>query len=154
MASADLTALLARVEAAEGPDRELDLALSIALEFPAHRPMTMDDRWAATGIEGKHTLDGNGWFNAPFFTASLDAALALVARTLGAIMWSIGNTGDDGGDAAFEADLYAKSGQPDWEVHTYGPSPPLALIAALLRALIAEAETQDAEAAAAMRGTA
>lgn len=53
MTSSDLTALLARVEAATGPDRELDCAIMMA-------------------------LDPQSWF--PLYTSSLDATVALVEK--------------------------------------------------------------------------
>lgn len=72
--SGGLAALLERVEAAEGPDRELDLAVDIWAQ-----PQNWSSKVRSTGNAGCPAA----WFNAeelPEYTASLDAALALVER--------------------------------------------------------------------------
>jgi hypothetical protein len=86
-----LIALAARVEAATGPDRELDLAISVAIDYrdvfngPLYKPYAGDWRWGAGGDEIEHwTSSGkrDGFLDpaqfVPRWTASLDAAMTLV----------------------------------------------------------------------------
>lgn len=73
MTDATLSALLARVEAATGPDREIDLSLA-ALAYPK----TPRSYWA----------DHTGHGAQEEYTASVDAALALIERVLPG--WTVG----------------------------------------------------------------
>lgn len=65
---ATLLALADRIEAAEGPDRELDAAIALAIRYQDCLPCDFNGIKARTG----------GILNAPAFTASLDAAMTLV----------------------------------------------------------------------------
>ncbi|MCJ2009905.1 hypothetical protein [Methylobacterium sp. J-092] len=110
--------LLARVKAAEGPDRRLDYEIFTAFATPG---------------------EANPWDPAAghFYTASIDAAVALAGRVLPGTMWAVGEM--EGGpfcrlvypksDGFREAVSMEQDGGPD--------SAPLAICAALLTALIA-----------------
>lgn len=136
-----LTELLARVEAATGPDRELDRLL--AKQFGWHRvePRNTTSKkggWIAPedfmglNSDGSPRLDSlHGttiWSDVPRLTASLDAALALADRVLPG--WDIELSRLGG---AWRCGL----GDPlcgwEWE----SASAPLATLGALIRALIA-----------------
>jgi len=112
-----LSDLLARVEAATGPDRELDDAI-VELMFGKSMLVITEDA-------------GTVWRNhkAPFYTASIDAALALAERVL----------------PDHEIEMFQLFHGNGWGVNfrakhidtAYAPTPALALIAAILKALIA-----------------
>lgn len=85
-----LKELIERVEAATGPDRELDVALCLALSYIAYaasplnlRPSEDDDaEWLDYElVENGKMVDCSD--EAPELSASVDAALALAERRLG-----------------------------------------------------------------------
>lgn len=153
-----LSDLLARVEAAEGANRELDALICVALD---QRPewlqraagelwfAGMEGRWAQVRYraEGMKRSTGNPSLSeaeiAPC-TSSLDAALALVDRTMKPGLLDIEGSWDPPSPEVW----------PAWSVRWYpagtdrdgkswhaqvgsGRTPALALLAALLKALIA-----------------
>lgn len=77
-----LTDLLARVEAATGPDRELDADICTALLDPKREKNYWN--WQASRPQGSpHKPEADYWKGrAPKLTASLDAATALIERCL------------------------------------------------------------------------
>lgn len=130
-----LEALLARVEAATGPDQELDGDLAVALEGWTLRKFEGDKRpyWR----DAKHSNQENYFARKdgpPRYTASIDAAVALVEKKLPGAEYSISTlyhlaqvelplNAHEGPQAARREDMHV----------------PLTMIAALLRALIAAA---------------
>jgi hypothetical protein len=142
-----ISELRERVEAATGADRELDALICVALHYtgdPKFQP-PRERRWVAdprgfgavyplpeqigTGID--HGSIGD--FICPSLTASLDAAIALVEKML---------TGQDVLVGRISGKWLAEIGPRDsfkFE-RAYAPTPALALIAALLKAL----EARDA----------
>jgi len=83
----DLPALLARVEAATGPDREIDAAIALAFRLPQQFFGEAIDREFSRKVDGpdyhvdKATWSGMGErYAAPEFTSSLDATVALVEK--------------------------------------------------------------------------
>lgn len=126
----DLQSLLSRVEKATGPDRELDEQLAMRLAG-----------FKATITVGHEALGNLRTVpaHAPHYSASLDAALALVEGALGikGTFWRLRlvyPVSDNCANAYVVIWPY-----PKW-VAAYGeaPTPALALLAALLRALIAQ----------------
>ena len=135
-----LSALLERVEGATGPDRELDADLwwvlqhrdaervfnTGALGLPKVRPATLPIP-AGLGRSGVQSY-------APTYTASIDAALALIGRV----------------KPGMEFHLSTARHRKGWSVKTWvsddkysgrlldAPTPALALCAALLAAMIGE----------------
>lgn len=141
-----LSELLERVEKCTEPDREMDNALWFALCAPSE--------WMGKVVERWHFDKATGWWNcttadnwlhleaklAPDFTSSLDAALALVEEKLPGVVlsflrypngaWGIGSCAGFGDEAPIiTPDEFAKELLPP------------RVIAALLRALIAQQET-------------
>src|SRR4051812_9317972 len=111
----DLTVLLARVEAASGPDRSLEVSLWRSL----------DD-----GVAGREPLP---WLKC--YTESIDAALALVMRVIPYSAYQL--TNDYGGFN--RAHLNVAPGCEGWPVGGWNAEAtaetmPLAILAALLRA--------------------
>lgn len=149
--SADLSTLLARAEAAEGPDRELDARIFCAVNgytFRSHRP---DLGTPPTGsayvayYEPKNGEHPNAY--CPAFTATHDAALALCERELPGWLRDAG-------------ERYIGIQARDWIAHVETPwqdspttvrwtycgrakTPALALLAALLKAKIAQASGKE-----------
>ena len=80
-----MTNLIDKLERADGPDRELDAEIALALEFPNWRTEKRWKRtngWATpdrpTSIYSLYTPDGfGGCKKAPAYTASIDAAMTL-----------------------------------------------------------------------------
>jgi hypothetical protein len=137
----ELEALRERVGKATGPDREID-----ALVWLKCCPEAFDDQafWSWRGMQPKGISDralddvkvGYARSRAPFFTASLDAALALVERVLPGWGWQIKRYGEDG---EHEAYLWPPSEADHSRLHAecQHTTPALALLSALLSALIA-----------------
>lgn len=132
--------LLERVEKAEGPDREIDVALWLHTTPGATRRGThvkhahSDAEW-----DVDETRDATGYLVVvPAYTASLDAALALVERKLPGWTWRL-----DSPDSASEP-AFARLSGPEWRSGAgWAKTPALALLAALLRALIAQGEAEQ-----------
>lgn len=136
-ARSDLAALIQRVEAAEGPSRELDAEIACFLRgYTIHADTDPKAGWFAYWLgepEGSECVNCREW---PAYTASLDAAASLVpsgclymARTL----W------DGGGETASGcATVTQYSAAPDrmwvWDYSGNAATPALALCAAALRA--------------------
>lgn len=111
----DIASLIARCEAAEGPDRELDLAIELHLEgagyaYPA-------DNWQK---------------DVSAYTASLDAAMSLVPEG-----WSTANyhQGPSGGGHWWELGCIRDDLQQYLSAKGRAATPALALTAACLRAM-------------------
>jgi hypothetical protein len=124
----ELQALLARVEAATGPDRHIDFWLSVLVSSPD--PSDDFEKLRAdianVSIE-EMAVDGN-------FTASLDAALALVERVLPG--WFKGLQESRNRSDAMRWAAYITPPKPaDHEFEAYASAPALALLAALLKTL-------------------
>ena len=154
--------LLARVEAAEGPNFELERALFETLAIPTEwfgsRVTGFFRNRAAYGFNTEDGFRHLDCLKAPNYTASLDAALALVERCLpgwGAVIGYPARLGEHGGRPW--ADVWAARDDErwPWASKQLRPTPyfsnaatrPLALLAALLEAFIASGQdgTSDAE---------
>ncbi|MGX1587292.1 hypothetical protein [Brevundimonas diminuta] len=89
--TADLSALIARLEAAEVGSRELDAHVEVAVRgFEAAKTGLSPEHWAvwrasSSGIVG----DGATQYASAAVTTSLDAALALAERVLKGWAWEI-----------------------------------------------------------------
>lgn len=142
--SAALRGLLERVEAATGPDRELDRDISVAVGF-----LHVGDRGRLYMIapdDGGHIYGGLGDdILIPRLTEKIDAAVALVERVLPEWVWQIERQLTYEGRPPFFADISTVDncrGRNGTETGSaYAATPPLAILAALLRALIAKDPT-------------
>ena len=84
----DLSALIAKLEGLEGPSREVDAEIAATLRVPQNKAPAWIVRWAGayavhkgTKVALKHQNGSTGvWWSPQPFTASLDAAVALVER--------------------------------------------------------------------------
>jgi hypothetical protein len=139
-----LNDLLSRVEAATGPDRELDAAICEALFG-----VTVDRKgnpagWGVWAVVSHADPEGGdisaeAFDRLSFYTASIDAALVLVKRVLpehGPISLIIAGSAEcmiDANDAC--APALGKA---------FGKTPPLAILAALLKAIQAQASESPA----------
>jgi hypothetical protein len=123
----DLLTLAERCEQATGPDRELDVAIAVAAGVIRERDGNL---CYATGNDSDYVLE-RGYYDLeggpqelPYFTASLDAAMALVPEG-----WE--------GSLPVKRKCYAELWRPgtvDSNVFGKGPAAALALCAAALRA--------------------
>lgn len=91
---------------------------------------------AIIGNERYVVLAGTSWLMPPPILQSLDAAIALVERVLPGWKWSVGSHG-----GRFRAGVVKTSPLRPMPTISNADTPALALIAALLRAKIAEMET-------------
>lgn len=129
----DIPTLIQKLEAADGPSRELDAeiaeaAQSVGVDWPNPR---LDIR-PITAYEDRLST-GAGMMTPPMFTRFLDAALALVEERLGSrsCILEVGDTDTLAGIG--RAGLY----------FTRHKSPAIALLIALLRALQAQGGDHD-----------
>lgn len=153
-----LSDLIARVEAATGPDRELDALIACAADgfFPSLKPwpVSHDDR-AMTWRVDFCRYDADGALISPGhgglqmireYTGSLDAALALVGRRLpgwGAVAGIPARLGEHGGRPWADVWSSREDERYPWAprqmrptpLHSNAATPALALCAALFRAL-------------------
>lgn len=130
--SLDLAALLERVEAASGPDRELDADITDLLN-----PLGATWRRNPPGEYVYTYVDKLGWGKNPEpYTASLDAALALCERVLPGVWRDI--SGPNPNIAPHKGKPFVvtiECGGPRKRVSAWGTSEALALLSALLKAL-------------------
>lgn len=83
-----IASLILRIEDAKGADREIDVEIVAHLNKATVRPYppTDDfgprDRWQFWSRDGEHFLGSESKYPVPAYTASVDAALALVERCL------------------------------------------------------------------------
>jgi hypothetical protein len=161
--NAKLNELLERVKAATGPDREIDGDLAEAFDdAPSHLPRVTDVGRSWLWAEFVEPDSWETW-EAPEYTASIDAALALVERVVPGWCWRIGTchvsddawVAPDWNDPAHSARLRAELGEPVFgtlfdqgaDVDRRPPGNlPLAILEALLMALIAKESAHPAPA--------
>jgi len=133
---ATLRELLERVKSATGADRETDVVVWLALTPGATRETRHVNHWKTPYVIDE-TRDATGRLVViPEYTASLDAALALVERALPGVHWSVTN-------AAIKprASVWVPSPLRAYGLrHQSAATPALALLAAMLEAKIMEAE--------------
>lgn len=135
-----LNELAARVEAAEGPDRELDGEIAKGIGWVFNPDTGISGFWRSMWLNPEGHADYRG---PPRYTASLDAAMSLVPE---GAHWHCGRhsktgkhprtgtTVDGGGDA------YLTPKNACEPVYTMAATPALALVAACLRARATEEE--------------
>lgn len=135
-----LAGLLARVEKAEGPDREID-----CLIYEWQNPkLTPDMRGMYYGEPSGEYFTLEGSWRAITYTASLDAALALCERVLpGWVVMNLCEWEDDKlrAQGPWMGQLKERgvlSERPNPATCMHAATPALALLAAMLRALIAQ----------------
>lgn len=134
----NLQALLERVEKAEGPDRELDaLIWTAATGHETHYPNPyMREAEGLHAYTERRGDDLSRWYRVPALTNSIDAAVGLVEKML---------PGFDVCLARVSGEWSADIGPPDSFQAASAksrPTPALALIAALLKALISQSNPE------------
>jgi len=164
----DLQALLERVEKAEGPDREIDVALFFAFVPSDDHSLRVlsgfysdvhDVQIGVGGVSYRLGTGGSGGsFPLPNYTASIDAAVGLVEKMLPEsetcrlldveVSVKIG-VSLSGHKSAARIAFYDEPFDPDSDeivpmrdFAAGAATPALALLAALLRALIAKGDPQ------------
>ena len=139
----DIAGLIERLEAATGPDRELDAAIvahfnnASVRRYPPQTDFGPGARWQFWSLDGAHFLGSESKFPVPPLTASLDAALAPVERLRPGWCWRVekcpptylGPRGEP---------FWATCGPPGAQEAAYGWTPAIALLIALLKSLETE----------------
>lgn len=147
----DLLELASRVEALEGPSREVDAEIAASVRY---FPKGVGFVWQAgltpnrpepSRVECCTSLDTGGpHYAAPTYTASLDVALTLVPETMALVDLTLSwEPPEPGVWPAVSVRWYPphKSG-PDWHALTVtAATPALALCAAALRAIASKEQT-------------
>lgn len=150
-----LLALAARVEAANGPDRELDCLIQVAVT-PDAKCMTHPGHGTVGSSFGvMRDIDFDVWRQhrsgvlgpfyygePPAYTASSDAAMSLIseADASTAIFWKVGNDGEGGDPSLFRATVLVCTIFASATYSAVADTPALALTAASLRAHAAGGE--------------
>lgn len=136
----DLTTLIAKLEAAKGPDRELDAEIAATFHYVSHMPDWVNNwsgKWEAAKSGRVYLIEDSGNrgpnFISDSFTDSIDAAVALAERVLPGLRWGIDY--DNLETRAYVTML--RRGRPS-VIIGYHPSPTIALVIAILRAKQAE----------------
>jgi len=133
MSGEALLALAERCEKAEGPDRELDTEIAVAVSGDA-------GAWVVGAQVGSIFSHKAGWWRdstdhshlAATYTGSLDAPFSLID---GDEYWRVGNDGDGADPSTFKATVTSHDDQADLDFHdAHAATAPLALCAAALRA--------------------
>jgi hypothetical protein len=129
----DLKELIARVEGASGPDRELDRLVALAVSGAT------EDRDELGGLRGYHK-DGFWTSIGPIepVTASLDAALSLLERVLPEAYAGVQQNRyepGEAGDRTWNGYVFLNDEEHESLKH---PTPALALVLAILKALSTE----------------
>lgn len=120
--------LIERIEGAEGPSRELDAEIFIAVCWPDWRIQTDCEKFPEQVQSGRiQEPNGCGWRNAPAYTASLDAAMSLVPEGW---HWTVNDFGDHA--SAYLINAAHEMARPHKQ---FQATPALALCAAALRAI-------------------
>lgn len=128
--AATLLELAAKVEAASGPDREIDAEVMIALGWSPAGQHGREPRWVMP--DGVQTAF-NPQHGAPYsLTSSLDAVMAKIRHLLPGWGWRLTQQSSLRADPP-NALLYAPTIDRDFEADAATPA--LALLAATLRAL-------------------
>lgn len=130
--------IIARLEKATGPDRELDAYLTIATgDGPS-------DDWELILQEpGSHNMDAGRWIRGNRmrtpkpYTASIDASIALVERHFPGKVWYV--RGHANGD--FFCQLFTHEVQRGLDPKGTAKTAPLAILLSLFRALDAKEQT-------------
>lgn len=127
----DLMELASRVEAGEGPDRELDVRISLALSGIPYSDSDVIDMLAIRDEPTGYGVYRPADEYVPAYTASLDAAMTLIGSD---VYWRLGNDGEGPDVSAFKATVTSGEG-PTLTFHdAVAATPALALTAAALRA--------------------
>lgn len=130
--------LITKLESATGPSRELDGEIHNGL----HGTQYLRSTASVTGFFTSET--DNGCPSVDHYTASIDAAVALVERVLPGWHWTISNNNRRFTDqewkgpwASISSDEFNNdiSGHDDDYFDAFAPTPALALVIAALRAL-------------------
>lgn len=137
----NLSDLIARVEAASGPDRRLDAEIACAIMFTDLRPAEPDDH--KEHQRGFPPSEGDIWCPTGFlmarsYTRSIDEALTLLPEGW---WWSAGVCRREN-HASVGSEIGTVEGELIFDA--FGKTAPLALLAAILRARQA-ADTEGAK---------
>lgn len=134
-------ALAEKARMANGPDREIDGALSLALGFPQ---AWFGDEWGSSYIDGPYCmLDAATWsgkgltFEAKHYTDYLSAIIALIEKEFPGCDWQL----NKGGSGII---LLPVAGWDDpMQIGFEGKTVALALVAAFCHAKAAQAQEQE-----------
>lgn len=136
----DLTTLIAKLEAAKGPDRELDAEIAATFHYVSNMPDWVNNwsgKWGAAKSGRVYLMEDSGNrgpnFISDSFTDSIDAAVALAKHVLPGWRGSV-QFGNFGGPVT----AYACSDEDTKDATGAHSSPAIAIVIAILLAKQAE----------------
>ena len=134
-----LPAMIAKLEAAAGPDRDLDAEIAVALSGdPEAWVVNPSPHSIFSPVPGWWRTSDDESHEAPAFTASLDAAVSLVGRVLPEYWWLSRSDEVEGGFGNLgPIGTSPNDGGPGYP--SYARTAPLALCLSVLRALTSQA---------------
>ena len=131
MLSIDLSTLAERLEKATGPDREIDCLIFVATAESPFESYYPDCVLAVLGgFRARVEIN-----EIPPYTASIDAALALVEAMLPPYGWSWRVQHTLGSE---RASIWREGLRSEWSISLTAPTAPLAILRALVAALAAQ----------------
>jgi hypothetical protein len=139
--------IIERLEKADGPDRNLDAAIAVSVKLELLNAMNQCPTFFKVLEKDEHCAPGTFWLyqfsgasmrTAPLYTASLDAAIALVERMLPG--WDRKHKFIN---REHQAELTSDPDE-DWEYTSYGPNDAMALLISMFRALQAQEDAYNA----------
>lgn len=137
----NLTTLIAKLEAAKGPSRELDAEIAATFHYVSHMPDWVNNwsgKWEAAKSGRVYLMEDSGNrgpnFISDSFTDSIDAAVALSERVLPGWDWGSHSFGEDGA----HGEVWKHGWHDDTVIYGAHSSPAIALVIAILRAKQAE----------------
>jgi len=147
--------LIARLEKATGPDREIDARLDHATRR-AGIVWGLGDNFGVTPADVVDHWTDEQWAerskelaqSMPHYTSSLDAALALIERVMPGALWRIEKQGPVAlsiyaAESRHLHAFWATCGLPGEQEGAHGATPALALLLALLRAQGADTTKEE-----------
>lgn len=130
----DLSSLIARLEAAEGPSREFDRDIALTVDGFVYEKRGKDAKpwFYHSTLRGRRQLISP--YNSerlPAYTSSIDAAVSLAERVLPGWDWGTQSFGEDGA----QGKVWKHGWHDDTVIYADHSSPVIALVLATLRAL-------------------
>lgn len=137
----DLTTLIAKLEAATGPDRELDVAISCDIDGCVLEKRGNDRKewlYPVEGDGGRQDPSAYGQFLSPRFTSSIDDAVALAERVLPGFVFDYIGQDYISVDNGYKATGWIVEVVNGKRFQGQAQSLPIAIVIAILRAKQAE----------------
>ncbi|KAB2708294.1 hypothetical protein [Brucella intermedia] len=127
--------LITRLSKLEGPDREVDAQIEVAVRrIEAARSGLAEEYWANWQASPDGTVyDPHTRYSSNPFTASVDAVIALARRLYPDVMYRVGNDGEGPDPSLYLGEIFIPGEQKDSYFTGVSPVDAASLCIALLR---------------------